>query len=73
MPRFILKKSEMCNNTVSVEYACWYPEMPACEPELSGLWIVNAKVLTHADYETSDPLTGTATYNGIACKVAPAE
>lgn len=71
--RFILKISEMCNNTVSVEYGWWYPEMPACEPGLSGLWIANANVLTHADIETADPLIGTATYNGIPCRVEVAD
>ncbi len=69
--RFILKISDMCKNTVSAEYGWWYPEMPACEPELGGLWLANANILTNADYETSDPLIGTATYNGIPCRVLP--
>jgi anaerobic selenocysteine-containing dehydrogenase len=67
--RFTLKIIEMCDNTVSVEYGWWYPEMPASEPALGGLWIANANVLTNADYDTADPLIGTATYNGIPCRL----
>ena len=67
--RFTLKVAEMCDSTVSVEYGWWYPEMTASEPVLGGLWIANANVLTNADYETADPLIGTATYNGIPCRV----
>lgn len=67
--RFTLKIAEMCDNTVSVEYGWWYPEMPASEPVLGGLWVANANVLTNADYDSADPLIGTATYNGIPCRV----
>ncbi|QEM67023.1 molybdopterin-dependent oxidoreductase [Geobacter sp. FeAm09] len=67
--QFVLKVSQMCDNVVSVEYGWWYPELPASEPSLGGLWLANANVLTNADYEASDPLVGTATYNGIPCRV----
>lgn len=67
--QFVLKISPMCDNVVSVEYGWWYPEMPASEPSLGGLWLSNANVLTNADYGASDPLIGTATYNGIPCRV----
>ena len=70
--RFVLKIFEMCDDTVSVEYGWWYPEMQASEPVLGGLWISNANVLTNADYETADPLIGTATYNGIPCRLCGA-
>jgi len=64
---FTLKISEMCDDVVSVEYGWWYPEKKAAEPELGGLWLANANLLTSADYATADPLIGTATYNGIPC------
>ncbi|AHF05799.1 molybdopterin-dependent oxidoreductase [Desulfitobacterium metallireducens] len=67
--RFITKIVPMCEDTVSVEYGWWYPEMSAAEPELGGLWFSNANVLTSGDFETSDSLVGTWTYNGIPCRV----
>lgn len=69
--RYTLKVTPMRDEVVSVEYGWWYPEMPACEPDLGGVWVSNANVLTNADIETSDPLIGTWTYNGIPCRVLP--
>jgi anaerobic selenocysteine-containing dehydrogenase len=71
--RFTLKTAPMREDVVSVEYGWWYPERPACEPELGGVWVSNANVLTHANIETSDPLIGTWTYNGLPCRVRAAE
>lgn len=67
--RFITKIVEMCEDAVSVEYGWWYPEMNAAEPSLGGLWISNANCLTNGDFESSDPLVGTWTYNGCLCSV----
>jgi thiosulfate reductase / polysulfide reductase chain A len=69
--RFNVKVVEMCDNTVSVEYGWWYPEMSATDPYLGGLWVSNANVLTNGDFETSDPLIGTWTYNGYPCRIVP--
>ncbi len=66
---FLVRITPMFDNVVSVEYGRWYPEMPACEPELGGVWVSNANVLTSSDMETSDPLIGTWVYNGIPCRV----
>lgn len=66
---FILKIVEMCDDVVSVEYGWWYPERKAAEPDLGGLRLSNANLLTSADYATADPLIGTATYNGIPCRL----
>ncbi len=71
--RFILQVAVMADDVVSVEYGWWYPEQAAAEPGLGGLWTANANILTNADYETSDPFVGTATYNGVPCRVTPAE
>jgi len=71
--RFRLKVSEMCEETVSLEYGWWYPELPLAGSDPGGLFRSNANVLTDADYETCDPLVGTATYNGIPCACWPCE
>jgi hypothetical protein len=63
----------MREDVVSVEYGWWYPELPAREPELGGVWISNANALTSADIENSDPLIGTWTYNGLPCRVLAVE
>jgi thiosulfate reductase/polysulfide reductase chain A len=70
--RFSLKITRMCDDVVSVEYGWWDPRLPASEPSLGGAWVSNANLLTGADLESSDPLVGTWTYNGIPCRVAPA-
>jgi len=70
--RFVVKISTMCDDVVSVEYGWWYPEMQEAEPSLGGLWIANANILTNADFEASDPLIGTSTYNGLPCRVSRA-
>lgn len=69
--RFTLRPAQMVEDVVSVEYGWWYPELPACEPELGGVWISNANLLTSADIEISDPVIGAWTYNGIPCRVLP--
>jgi thiosulfate reductase / polysulfide reductase chain A len=66
---FIVRIAEMRPDVVSVDYGWWFPEIRASEPELGGVWISNANMLTSADIETSDPLIGTWTYNGIPCRV----
>ncbi len=66
---FQLRLAHMCDDVVSIEYGWWYPDLPACEPGLGGVWISNANLLTSADIETSDPLIGTWTYNGLPCRV----
>jgi anaerobic selenocysteine-containing dehydrogenase len=69
--RFVLKIAHIRDNVVSVEYGWWFPELPACEPGLSGTWISNANLLTSAQIEASDPLIGTWTFNGLPCRVYP--
>jgi thiosulfate reductase / polysulfide reductase chain A len=68
--RFVLATTTMVEGVVSVDYGRWYPEEEACEPHLSGMWRSNANTLTHCDIETSDPLIGTWTYNGLPCRVS---
>ena len=67
--RFQVKLTQMRDDVVSVEYGWWDPEMTAADPDLGGLWLSNANILTNADFETADPLVGTWTYNGIPCRI----
>ncbi len=67
--QFRLKIMQIHEDVVSVDYGWWFPEQPVCKPELGGVWISNANVLTNADIESSDRLIGTWTYNGIPCRV----
>lgn len=67
--RFMTKFITMCDDVLSVEYGWWHPEMKAAEPELGGLWLSNANIITSGDFDTSDPLIGTWTYNGVPCRV----
>jgi anaerobic selenocysteine-containing dehydrogenase len=56
---------------VNVQASWWYPEMPAEEPFLHGVWESNANVLTLDDPETLDPICGNWTNRGLMCKVYP--
>ena len=47
----------------------WFPEQPAREPWLHGLWQSNANVLTMDDPDTCDPLTGGWPARALLCKV----
>ncbi len=70
---FRLKTAVIRNDVVSVEYGWWYPECGAAEPELGGVWRSNANLLTDADAQKYDNLMGQWPYNGLACRVYPAE
>ncbi len=54
---------------VNVESHWWFPEQPAQEPWLHGLWQSNANVLTMDDPDTCDPLTGGWPVRALLCKV----
>jgi thiosulfate reductase/polysulfide reductase chain A len=54
---------------VNVESHWWFPEQPAQEPWLHGLWQSNANVLTMDDPEACDPLTGGWPVRALLCKV----
>lgn len=60
---------EMYQDVVSVELGWWYPEQPAAEPELGGVWEANANVLTSADTAQCDPILGQWSFRGIPCTV----
>ncbi|MFC1928109.1 molybdopterin-dependent oxidoreductase [Chloroflexota bacterium] len=54
---------------VNVESHWWFPEQPAQEPWLHGLWQSNANVLTLDDPEACDPVTGGWALRALLCKV----
>jgi anaerobic selenocysteine-containing dehydrogenase len=54
---------------VNVESHWWFPEQPAEEPWLHGVWQSNANVLTLDDPEACDPLTGGWALGALMCKV----
>lgn len=54
---------------VNCEASWWFPEQPAQEPWLHGLWDSNANVLTMDDPDTCDPLTGGWPSRALLCKV----
>jgi anaerobic selenocysteine-containing dehydrogenase len=54
---------------VNVQSHWWFPEQPAQEPWLHGLWQSNANVLTMDDPDSCDPLTGGWPLRALLCKV----
>jgi anaerobic selenocysteine-containing dehydrogenase len=54
---------------VNVQSHWWFPEQPAREPWLHGLWWSNSNVLTISDPETFDPVTGGWPLRALLCKV----
>ena len=54
---------------VNCEHLWWFPEQPAREPWLGGMWESNCNVLTMDDPDTCDPVTGGWTMRALLCKV----
>jgi len=61
---------EIDPRVVNVQSHWWFPEQPAREPWLHGLWEANANVLTMADDpDTFDPVTGGWALHALLCKI----
>ena len=56
-------------NVVNAAASWWYPEKPAYEPELSGMWESNANVLTLDDPDSCDELSGGWCNRALLCNV----
>jgi thiosulfate reductase / polysulfide reductase chain A len=54
---------------VNCEASWWFPEQPAQEPWLHGLWESNANVLTTDEPETLDPITGGWASRSLLCRI----
>jgi len=57
---------------VHIEHGWWFPEKPAEEPSLFGLWESNANVLCPDDHEYSSPEAGCWPHTALLCKVIKA-
>ena len=60
---------EIDPRVINVQSHWWFPEQPAREPWLHGMWESNANVLTMSDPETFDPVTGGWPLRALLCKV----
>ena len=56
-------------NVVNAEHGWWFPEQPAKEPSLGGVWECNSQVLTLDDIDSCDPLAGGWCNRALLCKV----
>ena len=54
---------------VNAQSHWWFPEQPAEEPSLHGVWQSNVNVLTMDDPDTCDPLSGGWCLRALLCKV----
>jgi len=73
-----IKQKARCNpgiltNVVNCQAGWWFPEMPANEPCLSGIWESNANVLTLDEPEACDELSGGWCDRALLCKVYKAQ
>lgn len=58
---------------INIESHWWFPEQPAKEPSLHGLWQSNANVLTMDDPDICDPISGGWALRALLCRVYPLE
>jgi anaerobic selenocysteine-containing dehydrogenase len=56
-------------DVVNAEASWWFPEQPAYEPNLSGVWQSNTSVLTLDEPEACDELSGGWCNRALLCKV----
>ena len=56
-------------NVVNAEHGWWFPEQPAKEPSLGGVWESNANVLTLDEIDGCDRLSGGWATRALLCKV----
>jgi anaerobic selenocysteine-containing dehydrogenase len=59
---------------ISTQHGWWYPEKPAAEPSIYGLWESNINVTTDDDPEKCDPLSGGWPFKGayLRCRISKA-
>ena len=59
---------------IVTQHAWWFPEQPAEEPSLFGLWESNINVITDDDPDKCDPLSGGWPFKGqtMRCKISKA-
>ncbi len=59
---------------ISTQHAWWYPDKPAAEPSLYGLWESNINVTTDDDPDKCDPFSGGWPFKGeyLRCRISKA-
>jgi len=59
---------------IVTQHGWWFPEQPAEEPSLYGLWESNVNVITDDDPELCDPLSGAWPFKGqyMRCRISKA-
>jgi anaerobic selenocysteine-containing dehydrogenase len=60
---------KMLAGVVNCQAGWWFPEMPAEDPCLHGVFESNANVLTLDDLEACDPLSGGWQTRALLCKI----
>jgi thiosulfate reductase/polysulfide reductase chain A len=60
-------------DVVHAEHGWWYPEMPAAEPSLHGVWESNINVLLNDDPEVCNKVTGGWPLKTALCRIYPVE
>ena len=60
---------KILEGVVNVQAGWWFPEMPAEDPSVHGLWESNANVLTLDDPDACDPLSGGWQARALLCKI----
>ncbi|MFC1944720.1 molybdopterin-dependent oxidoreductase [Chloroflexota bacterium] len=63
----------MLPELVSAEHGWWFPEDPAEEPSLYGVWKSNINAIIDDGTESCDPISGAWVLRGIHCRVYRAE
>jgi len=76
--RGIIKQKARVTDTiqpqvVNVQSHWWFPEQPAKEPILHGVYQSNANVLTLTDKEALDPISGGWALRALLCRVYKVE
>jgi thiosulfate reductase / polysulfide reductase chain A len=56
---------------VHAQHGWWFPEDPAEEPSLHGVWKSNINVLTDDDPDICNPINGGWPLRGLLCRVYP--
>ena len=54
---------------VRVQHGWWFPEKPAAEPSLHGIWESNSNVLCPVEPEYCNPEVGGWPHTALLCKV----
>jgi thiosulfate reductase/polysulfide reductase chain A len=65
--------SDIHPKVVNAESHWWFPEQPAQEPWLHGLWQSNVNVLTMDDPDTCDQLSGGWCLRALLCRIYKAQ